>query len=152
ADVAGHLQRRHVGFALVGGLAVSIRSEVRFTRDVDLAVTVPSDSAMEALVQDLAVAGYRPIATVEHELQKRLAIARLESRRGGVVALLAAGWGVESEVGAQATAVAIEGAGSIPVARAEELLAMKVRSMTDCRLQDRLDATNLVLTNPSLPL
>ncbi len=61
ADVARLLRERRVPFALVGGLAVSIRSEVRFTRDVDLAVTVTSDAAMEALVLDLAAAGYRPI-------------------------------------------------------------------------------------------
>jgi len=81
ADVARHLRARRVPFALVGGLAVSIRSEVRFTRDVDLAVTVAGDAAMEALVRDLAGDGYRPIATVEHELRKRLAPARLESRK-----------------------------------------------------------------------
>jgi hypothetical protein len=38
------------------------------------------------------------------------------------------------------------------VARAEELLAMKILSMTEQRLQDRLDAINLVLTNPSMQL
>ncbi len=30
--------------ALVGGVAVSVRTEPRFTRDVDLAVAVPDDS------------------------------------------------------------------------------------------------------------
>lgn len=139
-------------FALVGGLAVSIRSEVRFTRDVDVAVTVASDAAMEALVLDLAAAGYRPIATVEHDLHKRLATARLESRGAIVVDLLAASCGVEDQVVARATPVVIEGVGEIPVARAEELLAMKVLSMSDRRLQDRIDARNLLLANPSLAI
>jgi hypothetical protein len=152
ADMAAQLRRRRVPFALVGGLAVSIRSEVRFTRDVDIAVAVTSDAAMEALVRELAAAGYRPTATVEHELRNRLSTARLESRSGVIVDLLAASCGVEPEVVARATPVAIEGAGEIPVARAEELLAMKVLSMTEHRLQDRLDATNLLLTNPTLAL
>lgn len=146
------MRGRRVPFALVGGLAVSTRSEVRFPRDVDLAVTVASDAAMEALVRDLAGDGYRTIATVEHELRKRLATARIESRTGIVVDLLAASCGVEPEVVARATAVAMEGVGELPVARAEELLAMKVLSMTERRLQDRLDATNLLIVNPSLAL
>lgn len=36
--VAARLRHHRIPFALVGGLAVSIRGEVRFTRDVDLAV------------------------------------------------------------------------------------------------------------------
>jgi predicted nucleotidyltransferase len=152
ADVARLLRERRVPFALVGGLAVSIRSEVRFTRDVDLAVTVASDAAMEALVLDLAAAGYRPIATVEHDRHKRLAAARLESPGAIVVDLLAASCGVEDQVVARATPVVIEGVGEIPVARAEELLAMKVLSMSDRRLQDRIDASNLLLANPSLAI
>jgi hypothetical protein len=67
-----------------------------------------------------------------------------------VVDLLAASCGIESEVVARATPVVMEGAGEIPVARAEELVAMKVLSMTERRLQDRLDAINLLLANPSL--
>ena len=32
-----------VRLALIGGLAVSVRTEPRFTRDADLAVALPSD-------------------------------------------------------------------------------------------------------------
>jgi hypothetical protein len=42
---------RHA-FALVGGFAVSARTEPRFTRDVDLAVAVPDDHAAEAVLRD----------------------------------------------------------------------------------------------------
>ncbi|MCK6551640.1 nucleotidyl transferase AbiEii/AbiGii toxin family protein [Myxococcota bacterium] len=52
--VAALLRRLHQPFALVGGLAVSVRSEVRFTRDVDLAISVSSDAEVERLVFDLA--------------------------------------------------------------------------------------------------
>lgn len=38
------------------------------------------------------------------------------------------------------------------IRRAEELLAMKVLSMTQRRLQDRIDAVNLVLMNEDLDL
>ena len=35
-------------FAVVGGLAVSVRAEVRFTRDVDVAISVVDDQANSA--------------------------------------------------------------------------------------------------------
>jgi hypothetical protein len=61
------------------GLAVSVRGEVRTARDVDLAVAVADDAELEDLVADLAKAGYRPVATIEQEARKRLAVVRLES-------------------------------------------------------------------------
>ena len=38
------LTRARAAFALIGGLAVSARTEPRFTRDADLAVAVESDA------------------------------------------------------------------------------------------------------------
>jgi hypothetical protein len=49
-------------FALVGGLAVSVRSEPRLTRDADLAVSVADDRDAEALVRDLQARGWRVAA------------------------------------------------------------------------------------------
>ncbi len=74
---------------------------------------------------------------------KRLATARLRSPSTVVVDLLAASSGIEAEVVGRAEPVAIDGAGNVPVARAEELLALKIRSITDRRPQDRIDAASL---------
>jgi predicted nucleotidyltransferase len=150
AHVAEELRRRGHAFALIGGLGVSIRGEVRFTRDVDLAVNVGSDAAVEQLVRDLAMAGYSPLAVVEQDDRGRLATVRLRSPSGVVVDLLAASSGIEEEVVARARDVVIEGTGPIPVARAEELLALKVLSMTEKRPQDRIDAQALLAANPGL--
>jgi hypothetical protein len=152
AHIASELRKRGQAFALVGGLGVSIRGEVRFTRDVDVAIAVSGDDVVERLVRDLAPAGYAILALVEHDTQQRLATVRLRSPAGIAVDLLAASSGIEHEVVARAVAVDIEGAGSIPVARAEELLALKVLSMTDARPQDRMDATSLLAVNPDLDL
>ena len=150
AEAASELVRRNQRFALVGGLAVSIRGEVRFTRDVDLAIAVSGDAQVEALVRSLGESGYRVVALVEHEARKRLATVRLRAPSGIVVDLLAASSGIEAEVVERAEPVAIEGVGSIPVARAEELLALKTLSMTDLRPQDRMDALALLAVNPGL--
>jgi hypothetical protein len=150
-DIVRELRLLGVPFALVGGLAVSVRAEVRFTRDVDLAVVVRDDLGLETLVHGLAAAGYVPGAIVEHEERKRLATVRLLSPTGITVDLIAASCGIEQEVVAHATPVRF-GSDEIPVARAEELLAMKVLSMTERRPQDRIDAGSLLLGNPALDL
>lgn len=151
-DAAAALRLRKRAFALVGGLAVSIRGEVRFTRDVDLAIAVDDDSETETLVRDLGAAGYRVLALVEQEERKRLATVRLGSPGGIVVDLLAASSGIEHEVVERALPVMIEGAGAVPVARAEELLALKILSMTEMRPQDRIDALALLSVNPQLDI
>jgi hypothetical protein len=136
----------------VGGLAVSLRTEVRFTRDADLVVAVADDNEAEALVFAMRQAGYVPFKLVEHELQRRLATARLESGEGTVVDLLFASSGIEPEIVQRAENLSLEEVGAIAVARAEELLAMKVLSMTPKRPLDRGDAHNLILFNPDLDL
>ena len=151
-EIAGHLAQLGRSFALVGGLAVSLRAEVRFTRDVDLAIAATDDADVEQLVHTLGGVGYFPVATVEHLERRRLSTVRLTSPSGVVVDLLAASSGIEAEVVARATRIDFGAIGEIPVARAEELLAMKVLSMTERRLQDRIDAVNLVLMNEHLDL
>lgn len=151
-EIAVQLRRLGKRFALVGGLAVSLRAEVRFTRDVDLAIDVADDAEVEDLVRDLRAVGYEAIALVENQERGRLAIVRLESPSGVVVDLLAASSGIEREIVDRAAPLTLEGVGEIPVARAEELLASKVLSMTERRLQDRIDALNLVLVNDELDL
>jgi hypothetical protein len=144
------LRAKGLAFALVGGLAVSIRAEVRFTRDVDVVVAVADDEVAERLIYDLIGLGYRVFATVEHEARKRLATVRLISPEGVKVDLLFASSGIESEIAARATSLEMGAAGIVPVARAEEILAMKVLSMTERRFQDRIDAQRLVELVPEL--
>jgi predicted nucleotidyltransferase len=151
-QIAADLTRLGKRFAVVGGFGVSLRGEVRFTRDVDLAVHVGNDAEVEALVRDLRTHGYEVIALVEHEEAGRLATVRLRSPSGITVDLLTASSGIEPEIVARATPVDIEGVGAIPVAQAEELVATKVLSMDDRRLQDRIDALKLLEVNPSLDL
>ncbi len=60
-----------------------------------------------------------------------------------MVDLLGATCGIEADIVARATAVVVDIIGEVPVARSEELLAMKVLSLSDRRLQDQIDARNL---------
>jgi nucleotidyltransferase AbiEii toxin of type IV toxin-antitoxin system len=146
------LTARSVGYAVVGGFGVSLRAEVRFTRDVDLALDMPDDEAVEALVRDFRNRRYDVLAIVEHEDAQRVATVRMRSPSGVTVDLLTASSGIEHEIVFRATTVSVEGAGEVFVAQPEELLSMKVLSMDARRLQDRMDARSLIEVNPNLDL
>lgn len=150
--IAPPLKRHGVRFALVGGLAVAIRGQVRFTKDVALAVVLADDPSVERLVRALASSGFSPGAIVEQEAVGRIATVRLRSKSGVIVDLLVASSGIEAEIVERAAEVAFGTAGAVLVAQAEELLAMKLLSMRPARPNDRADALALLATNPSLDL
>ena len=62
--------------------------------------------------------------------------------------LIFASSGIEAEVVERAVIIDVPGTGPLPVACVEELVAMKTLSMTNRRLQDRIDAQRL-LESPS---
>ena len=134
--------------ALVGGLAVSVRCEPRFTRDVDLAVVVADDRDGEALVHRLVEQGYTVLATVEQEERKRLATVRLTDRAAGtegvVVDLLLASSGIEAEIVREAETLDVFPGVVVPVARTGHLLATKLLSRSDRRPQDAADIVALL--------
>lgn len=146
--IASELDRRGRAFAVVGGLAVSVRAEPRFTRDVDLALAVANDADAEALVRSLVASGYRVIASLEQEAVGRLATVRLQSPSEGpegvVVDMLFASSGVEPEiVRASEVLEALPGL-PVPVARVGDLLALKVLSNGPERPQDQIDIVALL--------
>lgn len=141
---ASDLDRADVPWALVGGLAVSARTEPRFTRDVDLAVSVSGDAEAEALVRDQRADGYVVLATVEHAATARLATVRLQppgEQAGGVVVdLLFASSGIEPELVAASERIPFTGTMELPVATVGHLIAAKLLAEDDSqRAQDRVD-------------
>jgi len=146
------LRQLGVEFCLVGGLAVSVRAEVRFTRDVDLCVIVDDDAAAEALIFQLQTRGYRVVATVEHQKHARLATARLRGPSGVVCDLLMASSGIEREVAQRAGVIEVEQGCAVAVARVEELVALKVLAATPARPLDTADLQQLLDFNPETDL
>jgi hypothetical protein len=141
------LDDRGVRWALVGGLAVSIRTEPRFTRDVDLVVAVPDDAAAEALVADFGARGYRLVTILEQQALGRLATVRLAEHgstdAGIVLDLLFASTGIEGEISRAAETLEVARGLRVPVATAGHLVAMKLLSRADHRLQDDVDLQHL---------
>ncbi len=148
-DVAGWTAERltaaHIPFALVGGLAVSVRAEPRLTRDVDLTVAAPTDAAVNAVVGVLTGAGSLPLEFLQHAHLDRLATARFKTphKRGFVVDVLLATCGIESEISRQATVEPVSSQLRLPVARVGHLIAMKVLSAGPDRPRDWSDLTLL---------
>ena len=118
-------------FALVGGLAVSVRVDPRFTKDVDLAVKVETDAEAEALVHFLVRSGFAILATLEQSASGRLATIRLQPpgpHNEIIVDLLFASSGIESEVVSGAEVLEIAPGLHLPVADPVGLIAMKLLS------------------------
>jgi hypothetical protein len=134
--------------ALVGGLAVAARADPRFTRDVDLAVSVEDDDAAEAVVRGLLHRGYGLLATVEQDATGRLATARLAmpglGGHGAVLDLLFATVGIEQEIVAEASGVELLPGLSLSVAQVGHLLAMKLLSRDAHRPLDQADIDALM--------
>lgn len=128
------LSQAGVPFAVVGGLAVSVRTEPRFTRDADLAVALSTDAEAEALIHTLRAGHYGIEAVIEQEAVGRLATVRLtlsSEPRSPVVDLLFASSGIESEVVTDAEVMELLPQLQMRVARVGHLIAMKVLSRDD---------------------
>jgi hypothetical protein len=116
------------------GLAVSARTEPRFTRDADLAVAVANDAEAEALIHRLRARDYGIEAVVEQEAVGRLATVRLicsNTLLAPVIDLLFASSGIEPEVVAEAEVFELLPKVHIRVATMAHLIAMKVLSRND---------------------
>ena len=133
--IAADLRRSNVDFALIGGLAVSVRTEPRFTRDADFAVAVAGDLEAEALIRSLRTHGYDVQALVEQDAVGRLATVRLAvaGERGPVLDLLFASSGIEREVVSAAEPLELLPGLTVKVARVGHLVALKILSRDDVR-------------------
>jgi hypothetical protein len=146
AALARDLDDAGAPWAVVGGLAVSVRATPRFTSDVDVAVAVADDAGAEAVVRALLGAGYRLEAIVEQQALGRLATVRLRPPGASsfLVDLLFATSGVEGRVVGAATFEQVLGQ-QLPVATVGHLVVMKLLSVGPGRAKDQVDLDALAL-------
>lgn len=150
AIAAGFLSVRpaDVASAVVGGIAVSVRTEPRFTRDLDLAVAVANDDEATTYVFRLRQHGYEVVTALEQTTHQRLSTVRL--RRDGrrpIVDLLFAASGIEPEIAQAAEPIEIVPGVVAEVAQIGHLIAMKLVSRDARRRprdqQDLVDLANV---------
>lgn len=134
--MAGDLAALDRRFAVVGGLAVSVRAEPRLTRDVDVALSVVDDAEAEQIVAALRARGHEVLAVVEQEATGWMSTVRL-GRRGDhvglVTDLLFASSGVEPEIAAAAEDIEVLPGLVLPVATIGHLIVMKLLARDDRR-------------------
>ncbi len=136
---------RDIAIALIGGIAVSARTEPRFTRDLDFAIAVADDPTAERYVFHLRQLGYEVRAALMQTARGRLSTVRLRRQGAGpMIDLLFAATGIEVDIVAAANEIEVAGGLVAPVAQIGHLLAMKLVSRDDARRpRDRDDLVHL---------
>lgn len=145
--IAAHLNKLGVKYAVVGGIAVSFRSVVRTTNDLDLAVIVNDDAEAESIVRTLIRLGYRAELLLESDVSGRLATIRMIStgEREVFIDLLFASTGIECEVVENSNPIEIFPGLTLPVASRSALIALKVLSANPkTRSKDITDLQNIL--------
>jgi hypothetical protein len=134
-----------VASAVVGGIAVSVRTEPRFTRDLDLAVAVTNDDEAASYVFRLRQQGYQVVTALEQTTRGRLSTVRLRrDGRGPIVDLLFAACGIEAEIAQAAEPIEIVPGVVAEVAHTGHLIAMKLVSRDPKRRpRDQQDLVDL---------
>jgi len=128
-DALSDLETAGARFALVGGIAVSVVADPRFTAGVDVVVSAPDDTDANRLIGRLAKAGRSPSVFVEQETTGRLAMVRFIDDHSDVcLDLLFASSGIEAEIVEAATTIEIVAGVCAPVARIGHLIALKLLS------------------------
>lgn len=149
-EVADLLEKFEQSWALVGGLAVSAYVEPRFTRDIDIVVSVTGDSEAEEIVRRWRTSGFEISSVVEQDETNRLATIRSQrpgAEHGVVVDLIFASSGIEPEIADGARSLELVSDLEVPVARPGHLVALKLlASDAEQRPQDRIDLEELAGT------
>ena len=140
ADIASFLAERGTSFALIGGIAVAVRGEPRFTADVDLVISADVDAALE-LLESTHGSTFAPLFDGADEVVRKSFILPLRHRETGIKLDIAVGLtGFERQLVSRAPLESM-GAFSIPVATPEDLLLMKALA---ARPRDIDDARSIV--------
>jgi predicted nucleotidyltransferase len=141
ADIAAFLKEHATRYALIGGLAASLRGEPRVTADVDLVIAADMDRALQ-LVAVLEDSKFEPLFDHVEEVVQKAFILPLRHRTTGVKVDLAIGLsGFERNLIQRAADIEVDGL-KVPVATAEDLLIMKALA---ARPRDDQDALGLIV-------
>jgi hypothetical protein len=123
-DAVDWLHERGVAYALVGGLAASLRGQVRATADVDIVIVADVPEALR-LLNSLETSPFKPLFEGVAEVVERSFILPLRHRSTGVKVDLALGLsGFEQQLVRRASPLNVANR-QVNVAQAEELIIMK---------------------------
>lgn len=140
-DAVKFLDAERVPYALIGGLAVSLRGQPRMTADVDLVILADVPRSL-ALARGLEGTDFRPLFDDVAQVVQKSFILPLRHRTTNVKVDLALGLsGFEQQIMSRAERLSLAGT-EIAVATAEDLLIMKILAG---RPQDEQDIQGLMI-------
>ncbi len=135
AKFSKELEARHCRYALIGGLAASIRGRVRATEDLDLILMCSLDEALD-LVTSLRPTGFSTLLDNYEEVARSAMLIPLVDHDSGIQLDLAIGLsGYEKEIVERADPIMI-GDSEIFVATAEDVLVLKILAGRPQDIQD----------------
>jgi hypothetical protein len=135
ADAADLFEQAGVAFALVGGLAASMRGQPRVTADVDLVIAADVDQA-SSIARGLDGTPFKPLFEPIDEIIQTAFLLPLRHRATSVKVDCALGLsGFEKQLLDRAETLSLSGR-QVPVASAEDLLVMKALASRPQDLQD----------------
>jgi predicted nucleotidyltransferase len=123
-DAADSLNSHGVRYALIGGMAASLRGQLRVTADVDMVIAADVAQGLR-LADSLAASPFKPLFDGVAEVVERSFILPLRHRTTGVKVDLALGLsGFEQQLIRRASPLDVAGQ-QIHVAQAEDLIILK---------------------------
>ena len=139
-DLDAFLGGHEVPFAVIGGIAVAIRGEPRFTADIDVVVGIDRDAAVE-LLRSVARSAFEPLFPGAEDVVRDAFLLPLRHRVTQIKVDIAVGaTGFEQQVIRRAPTESLGGL-SVRVATSEDLLLMKALAG---RPRDAEDARGIV--------
>lgn len=143
--LAQWLESQQVPYALIGGLAVSLHAEPRFTEDIDAVIWV-DDRRWPDLLRVAADHGIEPRRHDALEFAQRSRVLLLQHRSGVPLDISCGAIPFELDLIEQAEPIDIGGV-SVRVARPDRLIVMKVVAN---RPQDWADIDALLKAHPAV--
>jgi len=130
------------GFCLIGGMGIGARGIPRATKDIDLFINADEDYFQKDLPKELKKAGYSlKVYKGDRDDPLRNLIRILDEKGNFLVDLILIHWNWQEEIINSAEPIQFEPNLFIPIAKAEDLIVLKLKAGS---LRDLLDAEELL--------
>lgn len=123
-DIAAFLNDQKIAYALIGGMAASVRGEPRSTLDVDIIISCDVQRGLKLLDQ-LGASRFRPLFDGVEQVLRTGLLLPLAHRETGIKVDLALAMSGFDQAAIKESTIADIGAGPTPIVSAEYLVVMK---------------------------